>query len=73
MAAWSFTRLYGLNNANLDDLEALERDLTYIERDYPLLNEDEYYSLQFDMVNETLDEWYSDMTREEKAEKRERI
>ena len=62
-----YAALNGLNNADLDDLEALERDLTYIERDYPLLNEDEYYSLQFDMVNETLDEWYSDMTREEKT------
>jgi hypothetical protein len=61
-----YAALNGVNNADLDDLEGLERDLTYIERDYPLLDDDEYSDLQFDMVNDALDTWYSDMTREEK-------
>lgn len=57
-----------LENASGEELHSLDEDLEEISRwgNYPLLSDDDYSRLQWDMIENCLDEWYPDFTDEER-------
>lgn len=57
-----------LENASGMELHLLDRDLEEISRwgNYPLLDDEDYSRLQYDMIESCFDKWYPDFTDEER-------
>lgn len=62
-----YASLEALNNANIEELEELDSELASMENIHPLLNDDLYENLQFEMVNAIIDENYSERSEAEKT------